>query len=426
MRILISLLTRVIKRGLFKLSFTSGTTGLRENLMVLSSLIKSDPLKQGTWIGAFHNEITGLLGTKYVFSFAAGRMALYAILEALDIGKDDEVILPGYTCVVVPAAIVLTGAKPVYVDISRKDYNIDVNKIEAKITPKTKAIIGQHTYGSPCDLDAIRNICDNNSLYMIEDCAHTMGTEYGGKKLGTIGDASFFSTDHTKYISTSTGGIAVTGNNSIGKRLRSVYAKTPFLNKGQILRILAQFIVVNLLYHPRFYFLGQALYYLYERAGLPFFMGNYEEIKRPDNYPYPARLSNIQAKIGVSQLKHLKQNIKHRRSIFSRYQQIFSDFAIKNTSPSPLRFVFEVTNREEWIKQLSPLLKVEKWFDSCTHGKYCNLSEIGYNFGSCPIAEKVTQRIINLPAHQKVSNQYVDQIAALLNNDLMQKIVTED
>jgi len=394
--------------------------------MVLSSLLKAEPLQEGKWIGYFHNEITNLLDTRYAFTFAAGRMALYAILKALNINKDDEVILPGYTCVVVPAAIIMSGARPVYVDISREDYNIDANKIEAKITPKTKAIIAQHTYGSPCDLDAIRTICERYKLYLIEDCAHTIGTKYRGEKLGTIGDASFFSTDHTKYISTSIGGIAVTNNNSIGKRLSSVYSKTPFLNKNQILRILAQFIVVNLLYHPRFYFLGRALYYLYERARLPFFMGNYEEIKRPDNYPYPARLSNIQAKIGISQLKRLKQNTKHRRSIFARYQQVFSGFKIKNTSPSPLRFVFEVTNREEWIKRLSLLLKVETWFDSCAHGKYCSLSEIGYNHGSCPIAEEVTQRIINLPTHQKVRPQDVDEIASLLNNDFMREIVTED
>jgi dTDP-4-amino-4,6-dideoxygalactose transaminase len=394
--------------------------------MVLSSLLKAKPLKQGKWISAFHDEVTSLLGTKYAFSFAAGRMALYAILEALDIGEDDEVILPGYTCVVVPTAIVMIRAKPIYVDISRKDYNIDAAKIEEQITPKTKVIIAQHTYGSPCDLDTIRKLCDKYKLYMIEDCAHTIGMEYKGEKLGTFGDASFFSTDHTKYISTSIGGIAVTSNNRIGEKLSSIYAKTPFLNRSQILRILLQFIVVNLLYHPRFYFLGRALYYLYERARLPFFMGNYAEIKRPDDYPYPARLSNIQAKIGTLQLKRLKQNTEHRRYIFARYKQIFTGFKIKNTSPSPLRFVFEVTNREEWIKRLSPLLKVETWFDSCAQGKYCNLSEIGYNHGSCPIAEGVTQRIVNLPTHQKVRPQDVDEIAALLNKDLMREIVTED
>ena len=195
------------RRSLYQLNFTSGTTTWKECLMVLLALLRFEPIQDGKWIGVFEKRVADLLGVKYAFTFSAGRMALYAILEALDIGDGDEVIIPGYTCVVVPAAIIYSGAKPVYVDISEKDYNIDVAKIEAKITDRTKAIIAQYTYGNPCNIGIIRQICHRHNLVLIEDCAHTLGTFDKDTMLGTMGDVAFFSTDHTKFISTSVGGV---------------------------------------------------------------------------------------------------------------------------------------------------------------------------------------------------------------------------
>jgi perosamine synthetase len=209
------------RRSLYQLNFTSGTTSWKECLMVILSLLRLEPIQNGKWIGIFEKKVTGLLGVRYAFTFSAGRMALYAILEALDIGDGDEVIIPGYTCVVVPAAIIYAGAKPVYVDISDEDHNIDVTKIEAKITGRTRAIIAQHTYGNPCNVGAIRQLCHRYNLALIEDCAHTLGTfTEEGNMLGTMGDAAFFSTDHTKFISTSVGGIVTTNDEAIGQKLK--------------------------------------------------------------------------------------------------------------------------------------------------------------------------------------------------------------
>lgn len=411
------------RKSLFQLNFTSGTTTWQECLMVLCSLLKLEPLQDGKWIGAFEKELSNLLGVRYVFTFSAGRMALYAILKALGIQKDEEIILPGYTCVVVPAAIIYAGGKPVYVDISKEDYNIDVSKVEEKITNKTRAIIAQHTYGSPCNLGALREICNRYNLILIEDCAHTLGTFYEGRKLGAIGDVAFFSTDHTKFISTSVGGIAATDNELIEEKLRINYEATPFLSKKDILKILLQFIVVNVLLHPRVSFFGRRIFDLYSLLGLTFFMSNYHEIKKPDSYPYPARMSNIQAKIGLSQLKNLQQNIHHRKEIFLKFCDIFRGVKIKNTSEAPLRFVLEVNNRDEWIKTLSPIVNIETWFDSCAHGKKENLWEIGYKEGECPVAEEVTERIINFPTHLKVRTGDVEKIALKLDDKLLKGIV---
>lgn len=411
------------RRSLYQLNFTSGTTTWKECLMVLFSLLKLEPLQNGKWISAFEETVADLLGVKYAFTFSAGRMALYSILKALDIGKGDEVIMPGYTCVVVPAAVIYADAKPVYVDISRKDYNIDVDKIEPKITDKTRAIIGQHTYGNPCNLDAIRKICDRHTLVLIEDCAHLLGTSDRASKLGSIGDVAFFSTDHTKLISTSVGGIAVTNNESIGQRLKRIYHDTLFLSKKDILRILFQFIIVNILFHPRIYFLGKYIFGIYNLLGLTFFMANYERIKKPDLYPFPARMSNIQAKIGISQINNLQRNIQHRNNIIEMYNEILGTSGNKNTSNALLRYPLEVINREEWVRTLSPVLQVESWFDSCAQGKRHNLWEIKYKDGDCPVAEEVTKRIINLPTHLKVKPEDVHEIASKLNGNLLNGII---
>jgi len=129
-----------------------------------------------------------------VFFFFKGRVALYALLKAIGIHPGDEVILPGFTCVVVPNAIIYLGGKPVYADIDPKTFNIDTAKIEGKITDNTTAIIAQNTFGLSSDLDPILDIGKRYNLKVIEDCAHGYGGSYKGKANGTVADAAFFST----------------------------------------------------------------------------------------------------------------------------------------------------------------------------------------------------------------------------------------
>ena len=127
------------------------------------------------------------------FAFWKGRVALYAILESLGIGPGDEVILPGFTCVVVPNAVLYRGAMPVYVDIEGTAFTMDVRDIERKITSRTKAIIVQHTYGIPADMDGIKTIADRHGLPIIEDAPLAHGARYCGKRVGLFGQLACFS-----------------------------------------------------------------------------------------------------------------------------------------------------------------------------------------------------------------------------------------
>ena len=180
------------------ISLTSNTTFFSDCFVALTLLINKSHLQHGKYIKKFEKSFADYLGVSYAYSFFGGRIGLSAILYALNITEGDEIILPGYTCVVVPNAIIYRGARPVYVDIDPSTFNLDPSKIEEKITERTKAIIIQYTYGLVPNIKPILDIAQKYNLRVIEDCAHALGAEYKGKKLGTFGDAAFFRTSSQK------------------------------------------------------------------------------------------------------------------------------------------------------------------------------------------------------------------------------------
>ncbi|MGI0148096.1 MAG: DegT/DnrJ/EryC1/StrS family aminotransferase, partial [Thermoplasmata archaeon] len=141
----------------------------------------------------YEEAFAGLVATPFARTFWKGRVALYAILRTLEIGHEDEVILPAFTCVVVPNAVRFAGATPVYADIVPGGYNLDPAGVERAVTPRTRAIIVQHTFGIPADLDPLLEIARRHGLAVIEDCAHSLGSEYRERGVGTFGLAAFFS-----------------------------------------------------------------------------------------------------------------------------------------------------------------------------------------------------------------------------------------
>ena len=167
----------------------------------------------------FNSAFTQHLEVSHAFSFWKGRVALYAILKALGIGEGDEVILPGYTCVMDVNPIKYLGAKPVYVDIEPVTYNIDVNLLKQKITDKTKLIIAQHTYGYPCEMDALIEISQQQGVPFIEDCCLALGTKYKGKTVGTFGKAAYFSFQWNKPFTTGIGGMATTNDKLLAEKI---------------------------------------------------------------------------------------------------------------------------------------------------------------------------------------------------------------
>ena len=162
------------------------------------------------------------VGSQYAIAINSGTAALHAALLALGIGKDDEVLLPSFTFLATANAVVATGAKPVFVDIRRRDYTIDPVDLERKATNRTKAIIPVHLYGHTADMNRIGEIASKHSLHVIEDACQSLGSTYNGNQTGSIGEMGCFSFYASKVLTSGEGGAIVTNNKELADRLRMI------------------------------------------------------------------------------------------------------------------------------------------------------------------------------------------------------------
>lgn len=174
----------------------------------------------GKFVNEFEKQFSSYCGCEYGVAVCNGTIALHLALIGAGIGKGDEVILPTFTMIASAFAICYVGAKPVFVDADKDTWNIDVTKIEEKITPRTKAIMPVHIFGKMCDMDAICAIAKKNNLKVIEDAAEAHGAIYHGKKAGSFSDMAGFSFFANKNITTGEGGMVVTNNKEMYNRAR--------------------------------------------------------------------------------------------------------------------------------------------------------------------------------------------------------------
>lgn len=177
----------------------------------------------GTRTTAFENEFAGYHHAKYGIACTNGTAAIEILLGALEIGLGDEVIVPDFTFVATASAVLLHGALPVMVDVDPDTYCINPQRVKAAITHRTKAIIAVHLAGHPANMDALKQIADQNGLYLLEDCAHAHGSEWRGQKVGTLGLAGTFSFQQSKLMTAGEGGIIITNDDDLEVRLRSVH-----------------------------------------------------------------------------------------------------------------------------------------------------------------------------------------------------------
>ncbi len=371
----------------------------------------------------FNNQVKSYLGVKYSYSYWKGRVALYALLEVLDLDESVEVIIPGFTCVVVPNAIKYLGIKPVYVDIYEKTLNIDPNLIEEKITSRTRVIIIQNTFGLPPDYDAILPIAQKYNLKVIEDCAHGFGSKYKGKLSGTLTDAAFFSTQWNKPFSTGLGGFAVTNNQEIGEILREnlVHYKKPSLFEQSLLW--AELIAHKYLLTPSLYWKALKLYRSLSYLGIIPGSSSSDELAGRMPKGYKKAASPVRSNWGQKALAGIDANLKHRKEVASQYDRIMDDLGIpKPFQPdyaehSFLRYSMLVKDRKVIMAEAQKRrIEIGEWFNCVLHPEGAPLEELGYRKGTCPVAERVAEHIINLPTHQKIKEKEVSRIRSFLQD----------
>ncbi len=399
----------------------SGTNSFDEFKKVFKALFSKSDIVNGEKNQNYRSLLQKTFRSKQIYTFASGRMGFYSILKSLGIAKDDEIIIASYTCVVVPNAIIYSGAKPIYCDINRYDFNVDVNKIEALITDKTKVIYAQHTFGQMCDVHAIKKIAQRHNIPVIEDVALSLGAKDGEYYAGTIGDFGYFSTDRTKMINTSLGGFVSVNNPKYIETFEKEYAQVPYLSHTFSKKLARTFLIDLVMMHPRLYWLGKFTNPVFRKLGIvKYFL---DERKHDKNqiidYPYPARFSSILAIIGISQLTHLEDNLQHRRKIAKYYNNIFNvypELYMNDKKNVFLRYSFLIENRDHWEKYFAQKIDLSIWFKTIAVGKDEHFEDIHYSDGQNSESEFVAKHIFNLPTHLNIEPERLEILLIALRD----------
>jgi len=356
------------------------------------------------------------------FPFFKGRVALYAILKAIGIKKGAEIILPGFTCVVVSNAIIYLGAKPVYVDIDPGTFNIDVTKIEKEVTEKTAAIIAQNTFGLSSDLDPILEIANKYKIKVIEDCAHGFGGTYKGQQNGTVADAAFFSTQWSKPFSTGLGGFAVSSNSQIKAKIENECKSYSLPNITESIMLWGLLRSYDLLMRPAIYWPAIKAYRALSRLGIVTGSSSDDELLSPQKPAgFEKRMPLFLQKRVRKEIERFSDNLKHRLWVVARYDEIFDNMGLgKPYKPDYalhtfLRYSFLVKDKKTFLRRAEESrIEAGDWFVSPLHPIEGDLSSWSYVKGSCPVAENVCGRIVNLPTHKRINAEQIHKVEKVL------------
>jgi dTDP-4-amino-4,6-dideoxygalactose transaminase len=366
----------------------------------------------------FERRFAQQLGTGVsAYAFWKGRIAFYAILRALDVGPGDEVVVPGFTCVVVPNAVRLAGATPIYADIEPGGYNLDPRRAAQLVTPRTRAIVVQHSFGIPAQIDALLDLAARRGLVVIEDCAHSLGGEQEGRRLGTVGDAAFFSFQWSKPMTTGLGGMAVTSKAAIADRLRRAHRETVPPPATAQLRLLVQYHAYARLFSPRLAWRAEDVLRAASRLGL--FIGSSSETELEGEFPtdHDWRMGPFQEARGERLLGTVPARNAHADAMAARYDARLEP-AGWTTAPRPpgttlLRYPVRVANKQRLLQEARRArVQVGSWFDSPLHPVALDEhARFDYVVGQCPNAERTARQIVNLPLHPRVSAAEADRTA---------------
>ncbi len=359
---------------------------------------------RGSWgdqgiVTQYENEFARWNRSGHVFAFMGGRVALSACIHALGLQPGDEVVLPGYTCVVVPNAFHYAGISTVYCDIELDTYGLDVTQLEQKITPRTRAILLHHLYGLVCrDFEAILKLAKKHGLKVIEDCAHAAGAEYKGKKVGNFGDCAFFSSEQSKVFTTIQGGLAVTNDDGLAVKIKQYYDQAPLAGGPWIDKLLHHVIINFYMYkHPARWWLGDLVSLRYMGKYLESTTRGEEDGIRPENYG--SRMPAPIAALGLNQLCKIDDyNIKRRETAkiwdqWCRNNGYNPPLVLTDSTPVYLRYPVlvepEKKKNTRWSLK-NPGEKVGVWFISHIHPAKQEIE-------GCPNADIAVRQCINFP-----------------------------
>lgn len=357
-----------------------------QDIQAVVDVLKGDYLTVGPTVEAFETALCEVTGAKYAVAISNGTSALHAACYAAGVTEGDEVITTPITFAASANSVLYCGGTPVFADINPKTYNIDPVSIEEKITEKTKAIIAVDFTGQAVEIDAIKAICEKHDLIFIEDAAHSIGTKYKGEHVGSLADFTCFSFHPVKTITTGEGGAILTND-------RDYYNKMMLFRSHGITRD-------------------------EELLTRQPFNGYNEQIELGYNY----RMTDIQAALGISQLRKLAIFSKRRSEIVEMYNHAFSkipEITIQEeiSESDTTRHLYIVRIKSEKLSagrnEIYKALEAENiglqvhYVPVYSHPYYKGL---GYKTGLCPNAEALFEEIFTIPLYFSLTDEDVASV----------------
>jgi len=356
----------------------------------VASVLQSDWLTTGPKVGEFERSFAAFVAAREAVAVSSGTAALHAATYALGIGPGDEVIVPPMTFAATANCVVFQGGTPVFADVEPDTLLLDAREVEAKITPRTKAIIAVDYAGQPCDYDTLRAVADRNSLSLVADACHALGASYKGRPVGSLSDLNTFSFHPVKPITSGEGGMVTTDDPGFARRMRI------FRNHG-----------VTSDHHQR----AQRGSWFYEMVDLGY------------NY----RLTDFQSALGINQLHKLPDWVMRRQAVARRYDAAFAE--VSAVEPLAVRadvshayhlyvIRLDLTQLRATRAEIFSALRAEgigvnvHYIPVHLHPYY--RERFRHRAGECPVAEDAYGRLISLPMfHGMTDADVADVIRAV-------------
>lgn len=362
-----------------------------DDIRAVVAILRSTWLTTGPCVEAFEDTVTQFIGAKHGVAVSSGTAALHTALHALALKPGDEVIVPPITFVATANAVLYEGGTPVFADVDADTLLLDPAQAEAKITPRTKAVIAVDYAGQPCEYDALRKICDRHGLALVADACHALGAQYKGRRVGTLADLTVFSFHPVKHITTGEGGMIVTNRADLATTMRR------FRNHG-----------ITTDHHQR----AARGTWQYEMADLGY------------NY----RLTDFQCALGKSQLEKLPEWLARRQKLATLYDESCARLqAVKplrrlgNRSHAYHLYVVQVdeAHLQTGRATMFNALRAEgigvnvHYMPVHLHPYY--QQRFGYRHGEYPVAEEAYTRLLSLPMAHGMNTQDVEDVVRAIH-----------
>lgn len=369
----------------------------------------------GTFLGRrylkkLESEMREYFKVRHIFLVSSGKAALTLILLALKSLSPNkkEVLIPAYTCFSVPSAVVKAGLKISLCDINPLTFDFDYKFFEEAVKESTLCVIPDHLFGIPADLDRINSLCKDRGIFVVEDAAQAMGGTYKGRKLGTIGDAGFFSLGRGKNITCGSGGIIVTNSDRISMAIESVYSHVKSPGISETIKEFLKVMILSIFIHPLLYWFP---------AGLPF-------LKLGETFFYKdfpvKKLSGMKAGLLRNWQKRLEEmNYKRRKNADYFQEKLRLRLNPRDNDPISFLHLPFIVSDKEFREQLSAMSNKEAIGISKMYPSPINeIREIKDQFQDrvFPAAKKISERLLTIPDHPLLSEKDKDKICNLLTN----------